>query len=49
MSDVYLAFNRTVGQRQRSPMPYRPQTNGTAERMMQTLTTALKMYIADVN
>uniref|UniRef100_H3H4N6 Chromo domain-containing protein n=1 Tax=Phytophthora ramorum TaxID=164328 RepID=H3H4N6_PHYRM len=30
-------------------MVYRPQTNGTAERMVQTLTRALKMYVADVN
>ena len=27
----------------------RPQINGTAERMMQTLTRALKMYVTDVN
>jgi hypothetical protein len=30
-------------------MAYRPQANGTAERMVQTLTRALKMYVADVN
>ncbi|CAI5707711.1 unnamed protein product [Peronospora farinosa] len=29
-------------------MAYRPQANGTAERMLQTLTRSLKMYVADV-
>ncbi|KAE8988837.1 hypothetical protein PR002_g21637 [Phytophthora rubi] len=28
-------------------MAYRPQANGTAERMVQTMTKALKMYVAD--
>ncbi|OWY91453.1 reverse transcriptase [Phytophthora megakarya] len=30
-------------------MAYRPQGNGKAERTVQTLTRALKMYVADVN
>ncbi|KAG2842821.1 hypothetical protein PC129_g4803 [Phytophthora cactorum] len=30
-------------------MAYRPQANGSVERMVQTLTRALKMYVADVN
>ena len=30
-------------------MAYRPQANRTAERMVQTLTRSLKMYITDVN
>ena len=30
-------------------MAYRHQANGTAERMVQTLTRALKMYVSDVN
>ena len=30
-------------------MAYRPQANGTAERMVQTLTRALKMYITDTD
>ena len=30
-------------------MAYRPQANGTAEPMVQTLTRALKMYVSDVN
>ena len=30
-------------------MAYRPQANGTAERMVQTLTRSLKIYVADVN
>lgn len=30
-------------------MAYRPQANGTAERMVQTLTRSLKMYVTDVN
>ncbi|ETI53999.1 hypothetical protein F443_03141 [Phytophthora nicotianae P1569] len=33
MSDFFRAFNRIVGQRQRATMAYRPQANGTAERM----------------
>ncbi|KAE9073533.1 hypothetical protein PF005_g20454 [Phytophthora fragariae] len=28
-------------------MAYRPQANGTAERMVQTMTRAFKMYVAD--
>uniref|UniRef100_H3GFB6 Integrase catalytic domain-containing protein n=1 Tax=Phytophthora ramorum TaxID=164328 RepID=H3GFB6_PHYRM len=49
MSDFFRAFSRIVGQRQRATMVYRPQANGTTERMVQTLTRALKMYVADVN
>uniref|UniRef100_H3H5N5 Integrase catalytic domain-containing protein n=1 Tax=Phytophthora ramorum TaxID=164328 RepID=H3H5N5_PHYRM len=49
MSDFFRAFSRIVGQRQRATMAYRPQANGTVERMVQTLTRALKMYVADVN
>ncbi|KAG3077735.1 hypothetical protein PI124_g20027 [Phytophthora idaei] len=30
-------------------MAYRPQANGTAEQMVQRLTRALKMYVADMN
>ena len=30
-------------------MAYRPQANGTAERMVQTLTRAIKMYASDEN
>ncbi|KAE9212037.1 hypothetical protein PF002_g18361 [Phytophthora fragariae] len=33
----------------RATMAYRPQANGTAERMVQKLTRALKMYVSDVN
>uniref|UniRef100_H3H9E8 Integrase catalytic domain-containing protein n=1 Tax=Phytophthora ramorum TaxID=164328 RepID=H3H9E8_PHYRM len=40
MSDFFRAFNRIMGQRQRATMAYRPQANGTAERMVQTLTRA---------
>ncbi|KAE9077320.1 hypothetical protein PF007_g24286 [Phytophthora fragariae] len=47
MSDFFKAFNRILGQRQRAPMAYRPQANGTTERMVQTMTRALKMYVAD--
>ena len=49
MSDFFRAFNRIVGQKQRATMAYRPQANGTAERMVQTLTHSLKMYVSDVN
>ncbi|KAE8973337.1 hypothetical protein PR003_g27277 [Phytophthora rubi] len=47
MSDFFKAFNRILGQRQRATMAYRPQANGTAERMVQTMTRTLKMYVAD--
>ncbi|OWY92685.1 reverse transcriptase [Phytophthora megakarya] len=36
-----------MGQRQRATLAYRPQANGAAERMVQTITRAIKMYIAD--
>ena len=49
MSDFFRAFNRIAGQRQRATMAYSPQANGTAERMVQALTRALKMYVADVD
>ncbi|ETN15080.1 hypothetical protein PPTG_22070 [Phytophthora nicotianae INRA-310] len=45
----FRAFNRIVGQRQRVTMTYRPQATGSVERMVQTLTRALKMYGADLN
>ena len=49
MSDFFRAFNRIAGLKQRATMAYRPQANGTAERMVQTLTRALKLYVTDVN
>ena len=49
MSDFFRAFSQIVGQKQRATMAYRPQANRTAERMVQTLTRALKMYVADIN
>ena len=49
MSDFFRAFSRIVGQKQRATMAYRPQANGTAERMVQTLTHSLKMYVAEVD
>ncbi|OWZ22110.1 reverse transcriptase [Phytophthora megakarya] len=48
MSDFFRAFNRLMGQRQRATLAYRPQANGAAERMVQTISRAIKMYIADV-
>ncbi|OWZ22674.1 reverse transcriptase [Phytophthora megakarya] len=33
----------------RATMVYRPQVNGTAERMVQTATRALKMYVRDLD
>ncbi|OWZ19163.1 reverse transcriptase [Phytophthora megakarya] len=35
--------------RQSAAIAYRPQGNGKAERAVQTLKRALKMYVADVN
>ncbi|OWY93930.1 reverse transcriptase [Phytophthora megakarya] len=48
MSDFFKSFNRILGQRQRATMSYRPQANGSAERMAQTTTRALKMYVEDL-
>ncbi|KAG3101494.1 hypothetical protein PI124_g14697 [Phytophthora idaei] len=47
MSDFFRAFNKILGQRQRAMMAYHPQANGFAERMVQTITRALKMYVQD--
>ena len=49
MSDFFRAFNRIAGQKQLATMAYRPQANGTAERMVQTLTRAIKMHVSDEN
>ena len=49
MSDFFRAFNRIAGQKQRATMAYRTQANGTAERMVQALTRAIKMYVSDEN
>ena len=49
MSNFFRAFNRIIGQKQRATMDYRPQANGTAERMVQTLTRAIKMYVKGEN
>ena len=49
MSDFFRAFNRITGQKQRTIMAYRPLANGTAERLVQTLTRALKMYVTNTN
>ena len=49
MSDFFRAFNKIAGQKQRATMAYRPQANGTAERMVQTMTRSIKMYVMDEN
>ena len=49
MSGFFRAFDWIAGQRQRATMAYRPQANATAERMVQTLTRSLKIYVTDVN
>ena len=43
MSDFFREFNKTAIQKERATMAYRPQANGTAERMVQKLTRAIKM------
>ncbi|OWZ04049.1 reverse transcriptase [Phytophthora megakarya] len=40
---------RRFGASESATIAYRPQGNGKAERTVQTLTRALKMYVADVN
>ncbi|OWZ07070.1 reverse transcriptase, partial [Phytophthora megakarya] len=49
MSDFFGAFNKLMGQRQRATLAYRPQANGAAERMVQTIARAIKMYMADID
>ncbi|GMF51249.1 unnamed protein product [Phytophthora fragariaefolia] len=49
MADFFKAFNKRMGQRQRATLAYHPQANGAGERMVQTVTRAVKMYIADVD
>ncbi|OWZ09933.1 reverse transcriptase [Phytophthora megakarya] len=49
MSDFFRAFKKHMGQRQRTTLAYRPQENGAAERMVQTITRVIKMYIADID
>ncbi|OWY98157.1 reverse transcriptase [Phytophthora megakarya] len=48
ISDFFRAFHKILGQRQRATMAYRPQANGTAKRIVQTATRALKMYVRDL-
>ncbi|POM72873.1 LOW QUALITY PROTEIN: Reverse transcriptase [Phytophthora palmivora] len=49
MSDFFRVFNKILGQRQRATMAYRPQANGSAERMVQTTTRAIKVYVQDLD
>ncbi|POM58573.1 LOW QUALITY PROTEIN: Reverse transcriptase [Phytophthora palmivora] len=49
MSDFFRAFNKILGQRQRATMGYRPQVNGSAERMVQTIARAIKIYVQDLD
>uniref|UniRef100_A0AAV1UT41 Reverse transcriptase n=1 Tax=Peronospora matthiolae TaxID=2874970 RepID=A0AAV1UT41_9STRA len=49
MSDFFRAFNHIAGQKQRATMACQTQANGTAARMLQTLTRALKMYVTDTD
>ena len=45
----FRALNRIAGQEQRLTLAYRPQAYAIAERMVQTLTRALKMYVTNTN
>ncbi|DAZ98235.1 TPA: hypothetical protein N0F65_011703 [Lagenidium giganteum] len=47
MSAVFRAFNRLIGQRSRATLAYRPQANGITERMVQTISRAIKLYVKD--
>ncbi|POM68986.1 Reverse transcriptase [Phytophthora palmivora] len=49
MSGFFRSFNKIVGQRQRATMAYRPQANGTTERMVGTLTRPVKMNVEDID
>ncbi|GMF15143.1 unnamed protein product [Phytophthora fragariaefolia] len=48
MADFFRSFNKIVGQKQRATMAYRPQANGIAERMVQTLTRSIASRNAGV-
>lgn len=49
MSDVFKQFNKLIGQQSKATLAYRPQANGMTERMVQTITRAIKMYVQDEN
>ena len=49
MYDFFQAFNDILGQKERDTGAYRPQVNVMAERMVQALTRALKMYVTYVD
>ncbi|OWY95470.1 LOW QUALITY PROTEIN: reverse transcriptase [Phytophthora megakarya] len=49
MSHFFRAFNEILGQLQRAMMAYRPQANGTTDRMVQTAARALKLYVRDLD
>ncbi len=46
MSEMFQAFNDMLNQRQLPTFAYRPQANGTTERMIQTIIRAVKKYSA---
>ena len=47
MSEFFQYFNKSIGQKQRATLSYRPAANGHAERNIQTVTRILKMYCLD--
>ncbi|GMF35715.1 unnamed protein product [Phytophthora fragariaefolia] len=49
MADFFRAFSKMMGRRQRATLAYRPQANGAAERKVQTVVRAVKMYITDID
>ncbi|OWZ20245.1 reverse transcriptase [Phytophthora megakarya] len=49
ISDFFREFNKILGKWQQATMAYRPQANGTAERMVQIATRALKMYVRELD
>ena len=49
MSDFFRPYYKIAVQKQRATMAYFPQANGIAERMVQTLTRVIILYVADVD
>ncbi|DAZ97861.1 TPA: hypothetical protein N0F65_003288 [Lagenidium giganteum] len=47
LSDFFAEFSRLMGQRQSATSALRPQANGMAERKVQKITRAMKMYVSD--
>ncbi|OWZ20739.1 LOW QUALITY PROTEIN: reverse transcriptase [Phytophthora megakarya] len=46
MSDFFKVFNKLMGQREHATLAYRPQANGAAQRIVQTITRSTRCTLA---